>query len=319
MRYFPNNMGHINFSFIIPHKNTPRLLNRCIKSIPYRTDIEIIIVDDASDESIVDFDKFPGSDSPIVKLYFIKETKGAGAARNEGLKFAIGKWIIFADADDFFNFCINDCLNDYLDCDADIVFFKANSVDTYSYVNSYRSLQLNGFIDKYHRNVEKGSNLLRYRFGEPWAKMIRRDLIEHHNIKFDETIVHNDTMFSLLTGYYSGDISVDERAIYCCTTRRDSISYSITKDKRLARVFVFARAEKFFDEKQIKFNKINKHIISLTYFLFFDSISFKKGIRIMQDLNFSMSYVIFKIILTFPYFIIDLNKTWLRKILYRFL
>lgn len=37
-----------NYSFIIPHHNSPDLLNRYLKSIPQREDIEIIVVDDNS-------------------------------------------------------------------------------------------------------------------------------------------------------------------------------------------------------------------------------------------------------------------------------
>ena len=36
----------INFSIIIPTKNIPDLLQRCLESIPQRSDIEIIVVDD---------------------------------------------------------------------------------------------------------------------------------------------------------------------------------------------------------------------------------------------------------------------------------
>ena len=43
----------ISYSIIIPHKNTPSLLQRCLDSIPQRSDIEIIIVDDNSDEQKV--------------------------------------------------------------------------------------------------------------------------------------------------------------------------------------------------------------------------------------------------------------------------
>ena len=34
----------INYSFIIPHRNVPHLLQRCIDSIPKRDDIQIIIL-----------------------------------------------------------------------------------------------------------------------------------------------------------------------------------------------------------------------------------------------------------------------------------
>ena len=50
----------INYSFIIPHRNVPHLLQRCIDSIPKRDDIQIIIVDDNSDPKIVNFECFPG-------------------------------------------------------------------------------------------------------------------------------------------------------------------------------------------------------------------------------------------------------------------
>jgi glycosyltransferase involved in cell wall biosynthesis len=45
----------INYTIIIPHKNIPHLLQRCLDSIPRRNDLQIIVVDDNSDEDIVDF------------------------------------------------------------------------------------------------------------------------------------------------------------------------------------------------------------------------------------------------------------------------
>ena len=44
------------YSVIIPYKNAPILLQRCIASIPQRDDLQIIVVDDNSDNSIVDWE-----------------------------------------------------------------------------------------------------------------------------------------------------------------------------------------------------------------------------------------------------------------------
>ena len=85
----------INYSIIIPHKNIPDLLQRCLNSIPRRTDIQIIVVDDNSDPKKVDFEHFPGVGEKCVEVYFTKEGKGAGYARNMGLKYAKGKWLLF--------------------------------------------------------------------------------------------------------------------------------------------------------------------------------------------------------------------------------
>ena len=90
----------INYSVIIPHHNIPALLQRCLDSIPERDDIQIIVVDDNSDSNKVDFKKFPGIGRRNVEIYYTKEGKGAGFARNVGLKYAKGRYLIFADADD---------------------------------------------------------------------------------------------------------------------------------------------------------------------------------------------------------------------------
>src|SRR5574344_311021 len=92
----------INYTIIIPHKNTTDLLRKCIDSIPKRNDVQVIIVDDNSDADKVDFEHFPGLNEERTEVYFTKEGKGAGYARNIGLQYAIGKWVVFVDADDYF-------------------------------------------------------------------------------------------------------------------------------------------------------------------------------------------------------------------------
>ena len=71
-------MSDLNFSIIIPHYNIPKLLQRCLDSIPQRPDLEVIVVDDNSSPDIVDFNHFPGSDRSDVKL--ILDKKGEAVA-----------------------------------------------------------------------------------------------------------------------------------------------------------------------------------------------------------------------------------------------
>jgi len=92
----------LNYSIIIPHKDIPDLLQRCLDSIPVRDDVEVIVVDDNSDPRKVDFEHFPQWKGKDYHYFLTKEGKGAGYARNVGLDHAQGRWIIFADADDFF-------------------------------------------------------------------------------------------------------------------------------------------------------------------------------------------------------------------------
>ena len=92
----------MKLNIIIPHHNTPALLQRCLDSIPDEDNISVIVVDDNSSPELVDFDNFPGRERTYTKVFFTKEGKGAGYARNIGLEHAEGEWVLFADSDDFF-------------------------------------------------------------------------------------------------------------------------------------------------------------------------------------------------------------------------
>ena len=119
-------MKEITYSFIIPHHNTPDLLLRLIDSIPQREDIEIIVVDDNSDDG----KKANITRSDVKTIYIDKEhTKGAGRARNVGMDAATGKWLLFADADDFYKPGFIDVLDEYKDDDIEILYFNINSVN----------------------------------------------------------------------------------------------------------------------------------------------------------------------------------------------
>jgi glycosyltransferase involved in cell wall biosynthesis len=246
-------MAKINYSIIIPHKNIPLLLKRCLTSIPRRDDVEIIIVDDNSDPAIVDFNCFPGMNDPYVKIVYTKEGKGAGYARNVGLSKANGVWVIFADADDFFNYCFNDILTEYIDNQADIVFFKASCLDSDYYTNSERAYHHNLILDSYFKNREKSEKLLRYKLGWPHTKFLKEKLISDNNVRFDEIPILNDTTFSYLTGHYAKSVIADKRAVYCLTTRLGSLQFSeLSVEKRLAIIYVSAKFHQFIKENNIK-------------------------------------------------------------------
>lgn len=305
----------INFSFIIPHKNTPSLLTRCISSIPVRSDVQIIVVDDNSDGSIVDFNNFPSCNHPLVEIIYLGKSRGAGAARNIGIEKAKGKWILFADSDDFYNYCLEDRLLTYCNSDYDIIYFKANSIDTKYYTNSNRGVYLNKYIDLYTKNNKKSLDLLRYKFGEPWSKMIKRELILKYNIQFDEISVHNDTTFSLLVGHYSEKVAVDNYAIYCVTLRSGSISHVFTDEKKLVRIDVFSKVDCFYTDQNVKLPKIKRHFIALIDFFFHNRIKYKEGFNIMLENGLSKGYIYKNMLINIPLYFAFCNRFLVYKLL----
>lgn len=280
----------LNYSIIIPHRDIPQLLQRCLDSIPQRPDLEVIVVDDNSNPEVVDFDHFPGMERPNTTVIFDKSGKGAGRVRNIGLEHAKGKWLLFADADDFFNYCLNDVLDEYADNDSDIIFFRISSVDSVYYVNSDRDGFYNAYFEEYLDNRIEGEKQLRYVSGVPWGKLVRREMVTSKNIKFQETTIHNDTKFGYLTGYYANNIAVDLRAIYCLTYRQDSISYTLTEEKILDRVRVVAERERFLVDHNLypAFTHFNRGIIDNLISLRRDENNglYDKCMKIFSDFSF---------------------------------
>lgn len=173
-----------HYSIIIPHKNTPRLLERCLCSIPTWDEIQIIIIDDNSNSESVDFSHFPGNGRKNTEVLFTKEGKGAGYARNIGLSHARGKWIIFADADDFFTANCFTILNEYMDSPHKVIYFNVRFVmsDDPSQESRRGTYYTNFFNDV---NPE---NKLRYQSQVPWGKMIRRSFLSTFHIQCDSMI-----------------------------------------------------------------------------------------------------------------------------------
>lgn len=227
------------YTLIIPHKNIPQLLQRCLDSIPQRNDVQIIVVDDDSSPDIVDFEHFPGKERDDVEIILTKEGKGAGYARNCGLKRAKGEWLIFADADDFFLPNFLDTLDLYCNTDYDLITFRAESTD--NTLKSVPSRQWNYEIIAENMDLE----LLKYRNDIPWAKMVSTKLVQENRIRFDETPAANDVMFSAYVDYYAHKVTACSTSIYCATVRGDSLQYAPVLKNLLARVSVACRLNRF--------------------------------------------------------------------------
>lgn len=93
-------------SIITPTFNSERFINDTIISILNQSyqHWELLITDDFSeDKTILIIEKFAKKDSRI-KLFKLNENLGAGAARNNSIKNAKGRYIAFCDSDDQWKF-----------------------------------------------------------------------------------------------------------------------------------------------------------------------------------------------------------------------
>ena len=89
-------------SIIVPVYNTGKYIKKCVDSLIHQSysNIEIILVDDGSDsETALLCDSCAQEDDKITVYHC--ENRGVSAARNYGIKKAKGKYIFFADSDDY--------------------------------------------------------------------------------------------------------------------------------------------------------------------------------------------------------------------------
>ncbi|MRH99169.1 glycosyltransferase [Kriegella sp. EG-1] len=205
-------------SVIIPHYNSKDSLVVLLNSIPNENWIETIVVDDNSD-----FDIFTLVKAFRTVLFYKlnKLKKGAGAARNKGLKHATGDFVMFADSDDYFTINAFKIIENQIKKNKEVVYFKSTSIYLDSGEVSNRHLNICFIIEDFKKNKEKE---IFFKFYEPVSKLIDRTFISKYNINFEEIVASNDVLFSLQVAYYSSKISVCNKEIYVITDSENSLT-----------------------------------------------------------------------------------------------
>ena len=234
------------YSIIIPHKDSLSWLQRCIDSIPVRKEIQILVVDDDSSVSEEEWRRFR-TRNPHVELQLTHEGKGAGYARNVGMSKAGGKWVLFADADDFFYEGAFDVLDGYAESDHDVLYFLCDSRNGVSMEPEEKR------VENIRTGVEQHDiDTLRYRSIVPWGKMIRRSFLVSERLSFDETYVANDVMFSGKLGYAARNPGIVKApALYCWTVNSTSLYFHPTIRKTILRIRVRKQYNDFLHEHNL--------------------------------------------------------------------
>ena len=254
----------INYSIIIPHKNFPDLLQRCINSIPEREDVEIIIVDDNSDPTIVNFMNFPGLTRENTKVIFTKKGKGAGYARNIGMQQSTGKWVLFADADDYIVDGLLEKLDLNIDSHHDMILFKTECRMTNNITKKGHRQWLcthwNNMIDAYKEDNKIFNNLL-YECVVPWGKMVKKEFLINKKITFEETKYSNDVIWSTLVhiNLEINTFTTSDKLLYYLTDRENSLFHTNNEEAFICRYDVFLRQHKYLIDANIPINKTFNH------------------------------------------------------------
>lgn len=189
----------IKISVVIPIYNSSCFLSTCLGSVLYQENqnIEIICIDDGSTDNSAQIIKKYCRLDPRIK-YFYKNHTNAADARNIGLEFATGDYILFLDSDDFLaEGALKQLSNIATETQADIIVSQYKLFDNKSkrkHVTPYGI----------HTKKKKPFNIAtliekQFEFTNiaVWNKLYRSDFLKLHALRFKSHTCLNDMFFSL--------------------------------------------------------------------------------------------------------------------------
>lgn len=186
-------------SIIVPVYNAEKYLPRCIDSILGQSfsDFELLLINDGSkDNSGKICDGYATNDSRV--RVFHKENGGASAARNYGLDNATGNYVCFVDADDWVD---KDYLKQLLPNEEEEMVVCS--------IRYEENTNKNLCISNKKRNKECIESTLHQMIDHmavcsPCCKIMRRDIIERDQIRFDTDVSAGEDMLFICDYFSAG-------------------------------------------------------------------------------------------------------------------
>lgn len=215
----------INISIVMPVYNCEKYLRESIEGILNQTykNFELICVDDGSTDDSLSMLKFMAGGDSRIRIITLPHSN-AGNARNEGMKYATGKYIGFLDSDDIYESdMLSDMLNKAEDTDADIVVCGSKGIDD----TDGRDLWMGGSLQTGllpNKEVFSASDikdcLFQFNAGWPWDKLYKRKFISDNEIRFQSQRVANDGFFVYSAFIKASRISHVDKALVTHRLRR---------------------------------------------------------------------------------------------------
>ena len=230
-------MTDIKVSVIIPVYNVEKYLRQNLESVANQTlkDIEIICVDDGSTDSSFEIVKeFAEKDSRFIAVS--QENGGAGAARNNGLRRAKGKYLSFLDSDDFFDEkMLEEAYNKAEATQADFVVFQSDQY--YEETKEFKDVSWTlryAEIPPYEPFGRRAmtDNVFKVFVGWAWDKLYNREFVLKNNLWFQEQRTSNDMLFVFSAVAIAKKIACVEKGKVLAHQRRNNKdSLSNTREK----------------------------------------------------------------------------------------
>lgn len=236
-----------DFSVIVPTwRGAIQYLPRLFDSIPEKDGIEIIVVDNSLEPINREEIK---SKRNIVLLHSAPD-RHAGGSRNEGIVASNGKWLLFADSDDYYSIDAFDIYYEHVDTEAEIVYTGMGGVYDDTGEPSDRGDIYAQLVHDYCNGIIDDATL-RFSFSSPCCKMVSHDLVTRHNLRYDEIRAGNDNYFSITSGFYAKSIIAIDKVTYIASVNRGSLTKRSDYNVLRARFYAKLHCNQFFRQHHL--------------------------------------------------------------------
>ena len=231
-------------SVIVPVYNVELYIQQCLDSLVNQTlfDIEIICVNDKTEDNSIQLIKDIYSTDPRISIYEHTKNMGLSAARNTGMSYAIGEFLYFMDSDDILDLnALEICYNIARTYKVDIVTFDAEVFFEDDDLRSHPAA-----IPRYDRqfvikdcNLFSGRDFFEFTFNQNVYRpnivlhFYRRDFIYSNNLVFKEGLLYEDELFTIQAYFSPSIITYCNNKFFKRRIRANSIMTKQVKSKNI--------------------------------------------------------------------------------------
>lgn len=258
---------NIKVSVIMSLYNVEFYMRQAIESVLRQTlkEIELICVDDGSDDFSLAAAKEYAKQDSRVKVISLKKTHGQAYARNRGIEIAKGKYIGFVDGDDWivenmYEKLYEEAEKNNTDVTCCTAALYNEILQTYDYANEYYNLFLipPSFDNRVFTHKDTKDLLIGKINIALWNKLYRRDFLNENKIRFPEYFIYEDMPFFYDVWFKAKRISLIRDLGYFYRINRLGSTMSGIGNKILDRITMVEltyekfRALEYFDEIKLQ-------------------------------------------------------------------
>lgn len=220
-------------TIIMPVYNTGEYLKDSIESLLRQTyrEFELICVDDGSKDALtLELLENYESIDKRVQVIHLPENKGAAESRNIGLELVRGEYVIFLDADDWFDEDMLQKMHAALvssGVDMCVCGHRRYSEKSMNVVEEVFLRNILGVTDGIFTIKELGEEGLLFWYCVPWNKMCSTEFLKKNNIYFQNLSSANDVFYDLMC-------CLNATGIVYCEGGKPLLTYRTQNEKQIS-------------------------------------------------------------------------------------